>query len=83
MTKEEVIKSIGQIPIGSKMEIIKTNGDIIQVRLASHEVEGLEKKKYSGLEIPELPPAIIVTGGTRFGKFRIEIEEIVKIARVE
>lgn len=82
MIVEEVVKAIQEIPLGSEIQIIKKNGDIIEVRLASYEVSGIEKKEYANLEIPELPAAIIVTGGTRFGKFRIEIEEIVKISRV-
>lgn len=83
MTAEEVSKAIKEIPLGSNIQIIKNNGDIIDYRLASHEVEGVEKKNYEGLEIPDLPEAIIVTGGSRFGKFRVEISEIVNIAWIK
>ena len=82
MTQQEASDAIKDIPLGSQLELIKTNGDIIQVKLASHEVSGIEKKEYEGLTVPALPPAIVVLGGTRFGQFRIEIEEIVKIARI-
>ena len=82
MKLEEVIELIKEIPLGSTLEVIKKNGDIIQVSLQSHEVEGTEKKVYNGIEVPALPPALIVGGGTRFGNWRLDIEDLVQIARV-
>ena len=82
MTLTEVKEIIKDIPLGSSLEVIKKNGDIVQVTLQSHDVEGTEKKVYDGAEVPALPPAIIVGGGTRFGNWRIDIEELVQIARV-
>ena len=82
MTEEEVKNIIREFPLGSKLQLIKKNGDIVEVKLASHDVEASEAKKYDGLEVPAQPAAIIVQGGTRFGKFRIDIDEIVDIARI-
>lgn len=82
MTEIEVKEIIQDIPIGSKLELIKTNGEILQVTLASHEVEGTEKKDYGSIVVPALPPALTVLGN-RFGKYRIDTEDLVKIAWVE
>ena len=81
MNKSEVIDSIKDIPVGSKIQLVKKNGDIIDAVLASHETEGTELKDYGELKVPALPPAIIVQG-KRWGTFRVEIDELVKIARV-
>ena len=81
MTTREVKHVIGSIPIGSKLQVIKTNGDIIEVSLASNEVSTIEPKIYNDLNIPAQPPAIEVQGG-RWGTYRLEISEIVNIARV-
>ncbi|NMM49927.1 hypothetical protein [Marinigracilibium pacificum] len=83
MTQEEVKKSIEKVPIGSRLQIIKKNGSVIDVWLASHEVEGTEKIEYDGLVVPALPPAITVNGSSRFGEFRIDTDEIVKIAWID
>lgn len=82
MTEEEVKAAIKDIPLGSQLQLIKKNGLIAEVSLASHDIEGIPKKDYGHLVVPELPPALIVFGGTRFGKFRIEVEEISHIAWV-
>jgi hypothetical protein len=81
MTEDEVIEVIRDFPIGAKLQLIKTNGDIIEVVLASHETGGLEMKVYDNLVVPPLPPALSVHGG-RWGTYRIDIEEIVNIALV-
>lgn len=83
MTIQEAQEAIKDIPLGSTIQLVKTNGDIIEVKLMSKEINAIEAKKYGNMEVPELPPALTVVGGTRFGKFRIEIQEIVKIAWVE
>ena len=75
MNKDEVVKIIEDMPLGATLEVIKKNGDIVQVSLQSHEVCGTEKKSYEGVEVPALPEAIIVGGGTRFGNYRIDIFE--------
>ena len=82
MKVEEVKDIIKEIPLGSTLEVIKKNGDIIEVTLQSYEVEGTEKKAYDGIEVPALPTALIVGGGTRFGNWRLDIEDLVQIARV-
>ena len=82
MTQQEAKNLIQNIPIGARLQLIKTNGSIIEVRLASHEVEGTEQKIYGELEVPALSPAIIVQGTTRFGNFRIDTDDIVDIARI-
>ena len=82
MTEKEALKIIQDIPIGSSIQVIKKNGGIMEVRLASHEGGGTEEKDYGQLVVPALPPAIIVQGGTRFGNFRLELDKIVDIARV-
>ena len=83
MTVQEAQEAIKDIPLGSTVQLVKTNGDIIEVKLMSKEISAIEAKKYGNMEVPELPPALTVVGGTRFGKYRIEIQEIVKIAWVE
>ncbi len=80
MTEKEVKDAIQEIPIGAKIQLIKTNGGIIEVQLASHDVSGTVEKDYGTVIVPALPPALVVVGGTRFGKFRIDASEIVKIA---
>lgn len=83
MTEEEAFEAIKDVPIGSKLQLLKKNGEVLEVRLASHEVHGEAKKDYGTLEVPELPPALTVQGGTRFGSFRIEVEELVNVAWIE
>ena len=80
MTVKEAKNTIKDIPIGSWIQLIKKNGDIVELRLASHDVSGTKKKDYGILIVPALPPAMIVQGGTRFGNFRIDVKDIVKIA---
>ena len=81
MNQEEAKDIIKDIPVGSKLQLIKNNGDIIDVVLASHDTEPVEEKRYDNLTVPALPPAITVQGG-RWGTYRIDIEDIVKIAYV-
>ncbi|WP_420578286.1 hypothetical protein [Ekhidna sp.] len=83
MSEEEIKHAIKDIPVGAKLQLIKSNGDIIEVRLSSHDVSGTEEKDYGELVVPALPPAITVQGGSRFGSFRIEAQEIVKIAWID
>ncbi|MEL7146772.1 MAG: hypothetical protein AAFO69_10420 [Bacteroidota bacterium] len=82
MTAEEVKDAIAGVPIGSKLQIIKRNGSILEAVLMSYEVTGIEAKDYGELVVPALPPALIVRGGPRFGNFRVDVEEIIKIAWV-
>ena len=82
MKRDEVLDIIKNIPLGSRLEVIKKNGDIVQVSLQSYEVAGTEKKSYDGIEVPALPEAIIVGGGTRFGNYRLDIQDLVQIARI-
>lgn len=81
MSEQEVQEIIKYIPTGSKLQLLKRNGDIIDVVLASHDTSAVEKKVYDDIEVPELPPALTVQG-KRWGTFRIEINDIVKIAHV-
>lgn len=81
MTETEVQRIIKDFPIGAKLQLIKKNGDIIEVVLASHTTEAFEAKDYGTLKVPAMPPAITVQG-KRWGVYRIEIEELVDIARV-
>ncbi len=80
MTEQEAYEAIKEVPLGSKLQLIKRNGDVIEVRLVSHEVRGTEKRDYGNLVVPALPPALTVQGGTRFGSYRIEVEDLVNIA---
>ena len=82
MTPEEARETIVQIPLGSKLQLIKTDGTIMDATLKSHIVEGTEGKNYGSLQVPALPPAIIVHAGMRFGNFRVEVEDLVKISHV-
>jgi hypothetical protein len=83
MTKEEAERTIRNIPIGSKIQVIQKSGNIMDVRLSSHEVNKTEEKRYETVTVPELPPALLVNGHIRQGNYRIELEDIVKIAWVE
>ncbi len=83
MNQEEAKEAIKDIPIGAKIQVIKKNGDIIEVALASHQVEGVPEKNYEAVDVPELPPAFTVTSRIRFGKFRIDIDEVVNIAWID
>ena len=81
MTQEEVDKAISEIPVGSRLQLIKNNGDIIEVVLASHDTSASEKQEYGNVVVPALPSALIVQGG-RWGTYRLEIEDIIRIARI-
>ncbi len=81
MTEDEVKETIRDFPIGARLQLIKTNGDILDVILASHDTSAVEKKTYGSTEVPMLPPALNVHGG-RWGTYRIDAHEIVKIALV-
>lgn len=83
MTTEEVKEAIKEIPVGSKIQLIKKNGDIVEVQLAHDAVEGTERKDYGNIVVPALPPALIVRNTSRMGQFRIDIEDLVKIAWIE
>jgi len=82
MTEKETIDSIKEIPIGSTLQLIKKNGEVLYVILASHDVSGTEKLDYGSITGPALPPALTVQGGTRFGSFRVDLDELVRIAWV-
>ena len=82
MKVEEVKEAIADIPLGARLQIIKRNGAILEVVLMSYEVTGTEAKDYGELVVPALPPALIVRGGPRFGNFRVDVDEIIKIAWV-
>ncbi len=81
MTELEIQAVIKDIEVGSKLQVIKTNGDILDVILASHDTAAVEEKQYEKLVVPAMPPALIVHGG-RWGSYRINAEDIVKIAKV-
>lgn len=83
MSEEEIKHAIKDIPVGAKLQLVKNNGDIIEVRLMSHEVAGTEAKEYGELVVPALPPALTVQGGSRFGSFRIEAQEILNVAWID
>lgn len=83
MNLSETRAAVEKIPVGSKIQIVKNNGDIIELRLASHVVEEIASQSFGEIVVPEQPPAIIVVGSTRFGQFRLEIEELLKIAWIE
>ncbi|MEM0939273.1 MAG: hypothetical protein AAF600_04200 [Bacteroidota bacterium] len=83
MTEQEALEVIRNVPLGSKLQLIKKTGGIVEVKLASHDVSGTEEKDYGTLVVPALPPALTVQGGTRFGSFRIDIENIIKIAWID
>ena len=83
MNLSEAIKAIEKIPIGSKVQIVKKNGDIIELRLASHLVEEIPSQSFGEIFVPKQPAAITVVGSTRFGQFRLEIEDLLKIAWIE
>jgi vacuolar-type H+-ATPase subunit D/Vma8 len=83
MTKEDAKEAIKNIPIGAKIQIIQKSGNIMDVRLSSHEVNKTEEKRYEMVTVPELPPALLVHGHIRQGNYRIELEDIVRIAWVE
>lgn len=82
MTADEARLSIKNMPIGATIQLIKKTGAIVEVQLASLEVSGTAFKDYGSLQIPALPPALIVRGGTRFGNFRMDVEDIIHIARI-
>lgn len=82
MTQEEARATVEKIPLGSKIQLLKTDGSIMDAVLKSHLVEPTEGKDYGSLQVPGLPPAIIVHAGMRFGNFRVEVEDLVKISHV-
>lgn len=82
MTQDEVKSVIAAIPIGAKLQLIKKNGIIADVFLASHDIGWTEQKNYGTIIVPALPPALIVHGGARFGIFRIDTDDLVHIAWV-
>jgi hypothetical protein len=83
MTEAELKEAIKDFPLGTKLQILKKNGNIIEVTLSSHEVSGTEAIDYGNIVVPALPPAITVHGGTRFGNHRLDAADIVKIVRLE
>lgn len=83
MSEKEAKEIIQSIPIGSRLQLLKKTGEVFDVVLASHDTSGTEKKDYGTIVVPALPPALTVQGGTRFGSFRVELEDLVKIAWVD
>ena len=82
MTEQEARKAISEIPVGGKLQLLKKNGDIVELVLASHELEALEEKVYGKEVVPKMPPALIVQG-KRWGTFRQDLEEVLSIAHIE
>ena len=82
MTEQEAQKSISEIPVGGKLQLLKKNCDIVELVLASHELQALEEKVYGKELVPEMPPALIVQG-KRWGTFRQDLDQIVSIAHIE
>ncbi|WKV11389.1 hypothetical protein [Marivirga harenae] len=83
MKLEEVEDIIKNIPIGAKIQIIQKSGTIMDVRLSSNKVNETSEKHYENITVPKLPPALLVNGHIRQGNYRVDIEDIVKIAWVE
>ncbi len=83
MTSEEAYSIIKNIPLGSKIKIEKKNGFVQEAVLRSHDVSATEGASYPGLEVPPMPPALIILAGTRFGNTRLPLEEVVSIEWVE
>ena len=81
MTEKEAHDIIKDLPVGAKLQLIKTNGDIVEVVLASQDISASEEKNYKDVKVPALPPAITVQGG-RWGTYRIDTDDIVKIAQI-
>lgn len=81
MKPEEVKKVIQSVPLGSKIEVVKKNGNAIQVALQSYEIAGSEPKDFNGITIPEVPAALLVAGPI-FGDLRLEIADLARIATV-
>ena len=81
MKPEEVKKVIQSVPLGSKIEVVKKNGNAIQVALKSYEIAGSEPKDFNGITIPEVPAALLVAGPI-FGDLRLEIADLARIATV-
>ncbi len=82
MTEKEAQLAISNIPVGGKLQLLKKNGDIVEVTLASHDTEAIDEKVYDNITVPTMPPALIVQG-KRWGIFRQELDEIVNIAHIE
>ena len=82
MTPEEARNEVVKIPLGARIQLVKKDGSIMDAVLKSHIVESIEEKNYDSLKVPALPPAVIVHAGMRFGNFRVEVEDLVKISHV-
>ena len=79
MTVEEIQNIIEPISVGTTINIKKSNGDTVSLKLASHDLSGEAGKNYQGVEVPALPAALVVKAKTHVGNTRIPIEEIIKI----
>ncbi len=80
MSEQEAAQAISHIPVGSIVQIVKKDGTITELMLMSHKISSTEKKDYGNIQVPALPPAIIVRGGMRFGNFRLDVADLVNIA---
>lgn len=83
MTIEEAKEAIKDIPIGSRIQLLKRDGSVIDVNLSSYDISSIPEKKHRTVTVPEMPAALIVNGRMRFGNYRVEIEDILNIAWVD
>ncbi len=81
MTLQEAKRIIQNVPLGSKIEVVKKNGNAIQVALQSYDITGSEQKVMNGITIPQVPAALLVAGPI-FGDWRLEIADLARIATV-
>lgn len=76
MTTLQITETIKDVPLGTLLHIKKTNGDTVSLRLASYDIAGEGSNNYDGIEVPALPPALVVKAKTHVGNTRIPLSEI-------
>ena len=81
MKSEEVRRLIKNIPLGSRIEIVTKAGSIFQVGLKRFDL-GRHRNELNGISVPAVPEALILAGPT-FGDWRLEIDSLAAISRVD
>lgn len=79
MTQQEAQKIIGEIPVGAMVRLTRNDGTKMTAKLGSQKVKATDKKDYGDVEVPPLPPSVVVESTGHIGNTRIPVDEVESI----
>jgi hypothetical protein len=79
MTQSEAQNIVSEIPVGAMVKLLKTDGSEMTAKLGSQEVRATEKKDYGDVEVPSLPPSVVLESTGHIGNTRIPVDQVKSI----